>query len=491
MDAFVDDRNIALAVDLDGTLINGDLLWETLFILLRQNPFIVLALPFWLARGKAYFKHQVFSRVTPAPQMLNYRGQVVEFLRAEHHAGRRLVLATASAQNHAEAIAAHLGFFDQVVGSDATRNLRAGAKRDWLVAHYGDAGFDYIGNSADDIAIFDAARHSHVVAPDRAARAWASRNGIDPMVSQSKARLRDYIEMLRVHQWAKNTLIAVPAILDHRIYDVQTLVLIAGAFFAFSFLASAVYVFNDLFDLGMDRAHPTKCKRPLAAGRISPAKGLATAFGLVAASAVITLFLPTAFAAVLVGYFVITTAYSLKLKRWLLIDVLVLAGLYTVRVIAGMAVAGTEPSFWLLAFSTFFFLSLALVKRFVELDQATIAENERLSGRGYRPEDKEVIAQAGMASAFSSVVVLALYLQSDAIYALYNHPWMIWPLCPLVLYIIMRVWILAKRREFYDDPVVFITTDWRSQIMIGLGALLMICAGLFDRFGGLLQNAGV
>ncbi|MEO1746653.1 MAG: prenyltransferase, partial [Pseudomonadota bacterium] len=211
-----------------------------------------------------------------------------------------------------------------------------------------------------------------------------------------------------------------------------------------------------------------------------PGTGLLTAGGVLAAASVICLFLPWMFSVVLVGYLVVTTAYSLKLKRWLLIDVLTLASLYTVRVIAGIALVAADPSFWLLSFATFFFLSLALVKRYVELDHSSVGEKVRLSGRGYRPEDKEVIMQAGMASAFASVVVLALYLDSDAVYRLYPHPWMIWPLCPLVLYIIMRVWILAKRREFNDDPVVFISTDWRSQIMVALGATLMLAAGTFS-----------
>ncbi|MEO1749650.1 MAG: UbiA family prenyltransferase, partial [Pseudomonadota bacterium] len=294
-----------------------------------------------------------------------------------------------------------------------------------------------------------------------------------------RASFKDILKMLRVHQWAKNLLIAVPAILDHQFFQFGSLVAIAGAFFAFSFLASSVYIFNDLFDLAMDRRHPTKSKRPLPAGRIMPATGVKIAVGLIAAAAAISLFLPPLFGAVLAGYFVITTAYSLKLKRWLLLDVLTLASLYTVRVIAGIAVVAAAPSFWLLSFSTFFFLSLALVKRYVELDHATIGEKERLSGRGYRPEDKDVIMQAGMASAFASIVVLALYLDSEAIYELYAHPWMIWPLCPLVLYIIMRVWILAKRKEFNDDPVVFISTDWRSQLMVGVGALMMLIAGFY------------
>jgi len=480
MDARVDDTAIALAVDLDGTLISGDLLWECVFRLVRANPFFALMLPVWLLAGKARFKHEVFSRVRVDPASLGYRPEVLRFLEAEKERGRVLVLATASAQDHAGRIAAHLGLFDRVIGSTPETNLKSGAKRERLVADYGDAGFDYIGNSRDDVAVFEAARRSYVVAPDREARAWADANGGAILADHGQISLTDVAKMLRVHQWAKNVLIAVPAVLAHTVFEPTTLLHLVGAFFAFSFLASAVYIFNDLFDLSMDRRHPTKCKRPLAAGRIDPATGIKIAFGLMAFSVLITMTLPPLFGIVLALYFVATTAYSLKVKRWLLLDVLTLAGLYTVRIIAGMAAVAAEPSYWLLAFSIFFFLSLALVKRYVELDLAKISERQRLSGRGYRPEDKEIIAQAGMASGFSAIVVLALYLDSPAVYMLYDHPWMIWPICPLVLYLIMRIWILAKRREFNDDPVVFIATDWRSQLMIVFGAALMFVAGVVD-----------
>lgn len=480
MDARVDDQAIALAVDLDGTLISGDLLWECLFHLVRDNPLVVFFIPFWLLGGKARFKQAIFSRVQIDPAWLAYRPEVLAFLEAEKARGRTLILATASAHDKAEQIADHLGVFDRVLGSDAHRNLRAAAKRDQLVADYGEAGFDYIGNSRDDVLVFEAARRAHVVAPDRDARHWAEQHDAHILHDQSKASLKDVARMLRVHQWAKNSLIAVPAVLAHSVFELPTLLALVAAFFAFSFLASAVYIFNDLFDLAMDRRHSTKRNRPLAAGRIDPATGVKIALGLMALSVVLTLALPPAFAAVLAIYFLVTTAYSLKIKGWLLLDVLTLAGLYTVRIIAGVAAVSVEPSYWLLAFSVFFFLSLALVKRYVELDHAKISQKERLSGRGYRPEDKEIIAQAGMASGFAAIVVLALYLDSPAVYELYQHPWMIWPICPLVLYLIMRIWILAKRREFNDDPVVFIATDWRSQVMIAFGAALMLFAGFAD-----------
>lgn len=480
MDARVDDTAIALAVDLDGTLIAGDLLWECVFRLVRANPFYVLLLPVWLLAGKARLKHEVFGRVDIDPATLGYRPEVVAFVRQEKRRGRTIVLATASAQDKADEIACHLGLFDRVFGSTPDRNLKSHAKRDRLAGTYGEAGFDYIGNSGDDVAIFEAARRAYVVAPDAQARRWADNHGGAILLDQGPLSLFDVFRMLRVHQWSKNVLIAVPAVLAHTVFVPVTIMQLAGAFLAFSFLASAVYIFNDLFDLSMDRAHPTKRHRPLAAGRIDPATAIKIAFGLMAFSVLIASALPWQFGLVLALYFVATSAYSLKIKRWLLLDVLTLAGLYTVRIIAGMAAVGAEPSYWLLAFSVFFFLSLALVKRYVELDHAKLSEKQRLSGRGYRPEDKDVIAQAGMASGFSAIVVLALYLDSSAVYQLYDHPWMIWPICPLVLYLVMRVWILARRREFNDDPVVFIATDWRSQIMIACGAALMFLAGMID-----------
>lgn len=477
MDARVDSNAAVLAVDLDGTLIATDLLWENLFALIRRNPVYMLMVPLWLARGKAGFKHAIFSRVDPRPETLPYRENVLARLRREHAAGRRIVLATASDERHARAVADHLGLFDAVVASNESQNLKSAEKAAALQARYGDCGFDYIGNSRDDIAVFEAARSAIAVCPDRSAARWIRANGAEELEAPCRVTPKTFIKMLRVHQWSKNVLIAVPAILDHRIFDPRVLLECAGAFLAFSLLASAFYIVNDLFDLAADREHATKRRRPLAAGLVSPAFAIRTAGLLIVSSAALCLFLPPLFALVLAGYTLATFSYSLKVKRWLLIDVLFLAGLYTIRVIAGSAATGIDPSPWLLGFSIFFFLSLALVKRYVELDQAPIDEKERLSGRGYRPEDKEIVSQAGVASGFAAVVVLSLYLESDLVLQLYRTPWMLWALCPLVLYIIVRIWILARRQEFNDDPVVFIATDWRSQVMVALGALLILLAG--------------
>lgn len=483
MDARVDSEAAVLAVDLDGTLIATDLLWEGFFALVKRNPLFLLLAPFWLMRGKAWFKHQVFSRIEPAPETLPYRQSVLDRLREERAAGRRVVLATASCGRHAQAIADHLGLFDAVIGSDERTNLKSKSKLDALTARYGDCGFDYMGNSRDDIALFESARRPIAVSSDGAAGRWAAANHAEIMDPPVKASGRTIARMLRVHQWSKNLLIGVPAVLDHQVFHTQVVFQLAGAFFAFSLLASAFYIVNDLFDLAADRTHATKRQRPLASGAVTPGFAVRCALVLIGVSFAICLFLPPLFALVLAGYTVATFSYSLKIKRWLLIDVLFLAGLYTIRVIAGSAATNIVPSPWLLAFSIFFFLSLALVKRYVELDQADLADRERLKGRGYFPEDKEVISQAGIASGFASVVVLALFVESDDVSELYSVPWLLWLLCPLVLYIIVRIWILARRREVDDDPVVFIASDWRSQIMVVTGAVFLLVAGpLFNGF---------
>jgi len=284
--------------------------------------------------------------------------------------------------------------------------------------------------------------------------------------------------MLRVHQWLKNGLIAVPMVLSHEYLNVGMIAACVIAFVSFSAAASAIYILNDFFDLALDRRHPTKRHRPFASGILSMKFGMVSMAVLLAISFTTATFLPIEFTAVLGAYLLATTAYSLSVKRWLLLDVLMLAGLYTMRLLGGAAATGVDVSFWLLAFSTFFFLSLALVKRYVELRSSSLIAGERIAGRGYRAEDQEIVAQAGMASAFSSALVLALYIDSAAVRELYPHPWMVWPLAPIVLYLTMRVWVLARRDELHDDPVVFIIRDWRSQIVVAVGAVMLVFAGM-------------
>jgi 4-hydroxybenzoate polyprenyltransferase len=432
--------------------------------------------PFWAARGPAALKQAIAARVDIDPASLPYRDAVLSRLRDERAAGRKIILATGTPRKFADAIAAHLGLFDAVLATDGLHNLTAGRKRAALVEAYGDGGFDYAGNSRHDLKVFDAARAAIVVAPDRHAARWQAAHGSEKIEVQ-KPTFKTILKMLRVHQWLKNSLIAVPMVLSHGYFNIDMLVACALAFVSFSTAASAIYIVNDFFDLALDRQHPTKRNRPFASGVLSMPFGMGSAAVLLAISFATAAFLPSLFIGVLAAYLVATTAYSLSVKRMLLLDVLMLAFLYTMRLLAGAAATGVDVSFWLLAFSTFFFLSLALVKRFVELRASDLVRGERIAGRGYRAEDQDVIAQAGMASAFSSALVLALYIDSDAVRELYPHPWMVWPLAPIVLYLTMRVWILARRDEMHDDPVVFIISDWRSQLVALAGGAMLLIAG--------------
>lgn len=479
MNALQKPSSNPLAVDLDGTLIAADLLWETIFALIKKQPLCMFLLPLWLlSGGKARLKAEVSSRVSINAETLPYRASFLTYLREQKALGRTLVLATASPQRYAEQIAAHLGLFDHVLASTPTHNLRSKTKRDALVSQFGEAGFDYAGNSKDDIAVFEAAHESIVVAPDRAARSWHKKHG-GLIFNAEPVTAKSYVKMLRCHQWLKNTLIGVPIVLAHDVLNVGLMIDVALAMLAFSVTASAIYILNDLFDLEADRGHARKKRRPFAAGDISVPTGLMAMLVLLAIAAISCLFLPPMFALVLGIYLIATTAYSISVKRMLLIDILMLAGLYTTRLIAGAAATGIEASFWLLAFSGFFFLSLALVKRYVELANTNVPAGSRVAGRGYRPEDLPIVMQAGVSSAFAATLVLALYIDSSAVRELYSHPWMIWPLAPLVLYINLRLWVLALRNQMDEDPVVFIIQDWRSQIMIGLGLVMLTAAAYF------------
>jgi 4-hydroxybenzoate polyprenyltransferase len=478
MDARSERNAIPLVVDLDGTLIATDLLWEGLFLLIRRNLLHLLLVPYWIAvGGPCRLKNEIAARVTIDAEALPYRPELMARLKEEKAAGRHLVLATGTPEKFARAIADHLGIFDSVFCTDGVNNLTSTRKRSLLIKTYGDAAFDYAGNSRHDIAVFDAAREAIVVAPDRAAARWHRTHGGELFPSR-KPSWKTILRMLRAHQWLKNTLIVVPTILNHQYLNPALLFSCFLAFVSFSAAASAIYIVNDFFDASLDRRHPTKKNRPFASGLLSVPFGLAVSACLIVISFAVAIFLPPLFMAVLAGYLVMTTAYSVAIKRMLLIDVFTLAGLYTMRILAGAAVTQIPVSFWLLAFSIFFFLSLALVKRYVELDGTEIEKGVRIAGRGYRGEDRDIIAQGGVAAAFGSAMVLALYIDGNSVRELYEYPWMIWPLAPAVLYITLRIWVLARRSEMHDDPVVFIISDWRSQIVILIGAVMLVAAGL-------------
>ncbi len=466
---------VPLCVDLDGTLIRSDLFVESLFALLKKSVAYLFLLPLWLLRGRANLKHQIARRVDLDATHLPYHGPFLDYLREQHAAGRRLVLVTGAHEKYAREVALHLGLFDGVLATDATTNLSGGPKRARLTADYGLRGYDYAGNSRKDLTVWAEARRAVVVAPHRGVKAGAERlANLERVFDDDKESFEDYLRAMRPHQWIKNLLLFVPLVASHKVHDLALLMDAILAFASFSLCAAGVYLLNDLLDLDADRHHAQKSRRPFAAGRISVVRGsLLIPVTLVLAFALALSALPPAFTAALGVYCLVTMAYSLRLKRVLMLDVVVLAGLYSIRIVAGTEAIAETHSFWLLAFSMFIFLSLAMAKRCAELSAMQAIAGERVKGRGYRRGDLAMVQSLGASSGQLAVLVLALYIVQDGGYAAYGRPEVLWLLCPLLLYWIGRVWIFAHRGRLHEDPVVFALRD-RVSWWVGGAALAIL-----------------
>jgi 4-hydroxybenzoate polyprenyltransferase len=466
--------SVALCVDLDGTLIHSDLLLESFLLLIKHNPLYLFVVPFWLLRGKAHLKSEIARRVQIDGSALPYTKPFVQWLQAQKAAGRALWLCTASDASLANAVAAHLGFFDGVLASDGQTNLSGSNKAAHLVAKFGEKGFDYCGNEHVDVAVWAKARSAIVVnASASVVKAAGKVAHIAHTVVPMKAGLRVMMKALRVHQWAKNGLIMVPAAAAHRLMDAATLGDSLLAFVAFSLCASSVYLLNDMLDLEADRQHHSKCKRPFAAGTLSLLFGLVAAPVLLLVALGISLLLPIKFLGVLAVYYVATLAYSFGLKKVVMVDVLALAGLYTIRIVAGAAATAIPLSFWLLMFAIFIFLSLAIVKRYAEL--FVMREQGKLSakGRGYQVDDISLLQSLGASSGYLSILVLALYLNSPDVAKMYHQPKLVWALVPIMLYWISRIWMQTHRGLMHDDPLVYALKD-RVSLLTGAAAAVVL-----------------
>jgi 4-hydroxybenzoate polyprenyltransferase len=464
-----------LVVDLDGTLLRSDLLLETTMAFVRSHPLQLFKLFGWLIHGKAALKQGLALATQLDVTVLPYDPAVIELIETERAGGRMIILATAAHDSLARRIAEHLQLFDLVWASDAERNLSADNKRDVLVAHYGEGGFDYMGNSRDDLSVWQASRKAIVVNPEAGVQSRAQAQGnVEQVIESNRASLKDWRKALRLHQWMKNALIFVPLLAAHQLN--QPLQVLNGllAFLFFGLCASSVYILNDLLDLTDDRHHQSKRNRPFACGRLSIRSGLVLVpLLLLGAFGGAALLLPWQFCAVLGAYYLLTLAYSLSLKRQMTLDVIVLAALYTSRILAGAAAFNLPLTFWILAFSMFMFLSLALVKRYAELREARLKDlKDKTRGRGYYPADLDMIASLGATSGHLAVMVLALYIHEGTTVALYSHPHVIWLACPLLLFWITRVWMLTHRGQMNDDPVVFAIRDRVSQLIGAMFALV-------------------
>ena len=464
-----------LCVDLDGTLVKTDTFAQALLLLIRTRPTALFSIPRWASGGLAAFKRRIAQEIELDPAALPYHLGLLAFLKSERAKGRELILVTASDELPARAVAAHLGLFSDVMASDSIINLKAGRKRDALIARFGAKGFDYAGNSTDDLPVWEAA--NGIIAVNPCAPVYrALKNSSARIFEDRPARLKTWLKALRVHQWTKNVLIFLPMLLAHELTTPALYVKAVLAFFAFSFAASAIYVFNDLFDLHADQHHPRKKNRPFAAGNLSLMAAAVAAPLLVLAALGTAQLLPPAFTGILLIYLVVTTLYSWRLKQLALIDVMTLAGLYAIRILAGTAAYGVETSTWLIALSIFLFFSLALVKRYAELREASQghADAVRIRRRGYCAADLPLLAGFGAGSGCVSVLVLALYINSAKVVQFYHNPALLWLLCPLLLYWIARVWLLASRGELSDDPLDFAARDPQTWLIGALSAAVLI-----------------
>lgn len=466
-----------LVVDLDGTLIHTDMLHESALRLLRDNPLDVLRIPYWLSRGKAALKSQLASRGQFDAVSLPYNLELLEWLRQQKQEGRRLVLCTASDASVAGPIALHLDLFDEVIASDGAVNLAGRNKADALVARFGHAGFDYAGNSHADLLVWQSARRAVLVNASESLAAKAQvRFQVERVFQAAVPGVRTWSKVLRVHQWLKNLLIFVPLLAAHRLADPDAWLALMLAFASFSLCASTVYIANDLLDLESDRRHQRKRKRPFASGMVPAWMGIALIAPLLGASLVMGWYVGGTFLPWLLCYFVVTCAYSWGLKRLVLVDCLTLAMLYTLRIVAGAAAAGMNLSFWLLAFSVFLFLSLAFVKRYAELHGQELSGKQKVHGRGYYTADAQVVQMLGITSGYASTVVLAMYLNSDAVLELYRAPEVVWGTVPVMLFWVSWIWLLAHRGEMHDDPLVFAVKD-KASLLAGVAFAAVLTVG--------------
>lgn len=482
----------ALCVDLDGTLVKSDTLVDSTLALARQNPAALLQLPRWLAEGKAALKRHITSNVELDVVHLPYNRELLQYLEQQKAAGRSIYLATAADSALAHRIAAHLNLFAGVLASDGSTNLAGSNKLAAFRQRFGDD-FTYIGNARPDLTLLQHCKEPMVANPTAGLRAALRANGIVPVRSFNErvSPLRAWPKAIRIHQWAKNTLIFLPLLLAHA-WDKALFAAAFIAFLSFGLCASGTYIVNDLLDIGVDRQHPRKRRRPFASGDLSAISGIFVIALFLIASVCLAILVPHVISRITpslglvrpyhflewLGIYAVTTlAYSLRLKRAVMVDVIVLSGLYTIRILAGSAATGIAVSTWLASFSIFFFLSLAFVKRYAELENLRERGGVTAGGRGYHVSDIEQLRSFGSASGYVSVAVLTLYISNLQAVELYHHTNRLWLLVPVLLLWISLLWLRASRGELDEDPVVYAVTDRRS-LLLGLAVVLVVLLAL-------------
>ncbi len=415
-------------------------------------------------------------RCNLADAVIPYNEEVKAFVESERQ-HRTTVLVTGSHSTIADKVANDTQLFDLVKGSDIDTNLTSHRKRDWLVKEFGEKGFDYIGNDTDDLNVWPAARNALVVSAPTGITSKTNQT-FTKVFETSQSKAMDYFSLLRVHQWSKNVLVLVPFALDQRFGDWSATLSILIAFLAMCLLASLTYIVNDMLDLQADRQNPTKAKRALPSTRVSLLQGAKVIGLLLLAVVILSFFLPAAFNLILLSYALMTLSYSFVFKRYVILYVCMIAALHTLRVVGGTVAIAAEWSFWLLAFSMFIFFSLALAKRVAELINLQKDNKERTIGRDYRVSDLPVLIATGVSTGYLSVLIVALYINSDKVRVMYSTPEFLWLVCPILMYWIGRLWMITARGEMHEDPIIFAMRDRTSLDIAGLVAVIVIASKL-------------
>jgi 4-hydroxybenzoate polyprenyltransferase len=463
-----------LCVAFDGTVITTRVLSERMALLFRQRPWATIALPFWVLGGRDNLRRRMAKITSLDAASLPYRAPLISALKQSHDAGRQVILAATTDLALAQQVADHLGVFDRVHTSEGKSRTRTRDLRASLLVAFPD-GFDYVGHSQLDLPIMAAATRGYLVGASPSAVSAAQGLEQVTVISRRPSILAALLKELRPHQWAKNALVLLPCLLANNVAIVPTFTRGVLAAITFSLCASAGYVFNDLLDLEADRIHTTKATRPFASGALPIIFGFPLFMALLACSfSLAVACLPTAFTAMLVVYFIGTVSYSLYLKRLLMLDVLVLAALYTHRILAGGIATGVRISAWLLGFSMFLFTSLAFAKRFVELH--SLSNDEKVKNRGYFRVDLPMVTGMGTASGYIAALVFMLYVESSAVRAQYREPSILWLILPALLYWLGRIWLLAGRGQMQEDPVKFALRDRHSLVCAAIVVLIAISA---------------
>jgi 4-hydroxybenzoate polyprenyltransferase len=463
--AFERDNKTPLYVDLDGTFIKTDMLYESFLSAIKKNPLTIFLCLIWLLHGRSHLKHQLSLQADIDVSQLPLNTEFYNFLTQEKKNNRTIILATASAKKYAEAFVNNFSLFDGFISSDQQTNLKGKNKLDCILERHDQ--FSYAGNNNEDLPILNQAKESYLVNPSKRTRSKSLQVGITKIFDSSSSGLSIWLKQVRAYQWLKNSLIFVPLLVTGSFAESNLLISSLVGFISFCLLASATYIFNDLLDLTADRHHPRKKFRPLAHGDISLTAATSVAIGLAVTAFLLAFTTNDLFVYILLTYLSTTLLYSLVLKSHAAIDIIVLASLYTLRIFAGAAILNVTMSFWLLSFSMFIFFSLALIKRCSELRTLDPETNNKAKGRDYYAEDYTLLMSFGTTSAMLAVLMFCFYMNSDVLKNQYQEPNLLWLITPALCYWLTRMWIVAHRGQMHDDPLIYSLKDKTSILTIG------------------------